>query len=249
MNAPLLSVQNLSKRFGGIVANDDISFDVHANEVVSVIGPNGAGKSTLFKTVCGVKPPRGRAVPDSGRVLWEGRDTTGLPAHRMCREGLALVFQETESLRNMTALENVAIGALVRVSSYHEALARSAATLEKVRLSHRADDLVSELTLAERRRLEIGRALATGPSLLMLDETMAGLTLTEVNAAIELVRDISRTGVTIMLIEHVLEAVMAVSARIIVLDRGRKIAEGTPQSVVENPAVIRAYLGGELSDA
>ncbi len=249
MNAPLLSVQNLSKRFGGIVANDDISFDVHANEVVSVIGPNGAGKSTLFKTVCGVKPPRGRAVPDSGRVLWEGRDTTGLPAHRMCREGLALVFQETESLRNMTALENVAIGALVRVNSYHEALARSAATLEKVGLSHRADDLVSELTLAERRRLEIGRALATGPSLLMLDETMAGLTLTEVNAAIELVRDISRTGVTIMLIEHVLEAVMAVSARIIVLDRGRKIAEGTPQSVVENPAVIRAYLGGELSDA
>jgi branched-chain amino acid transport system ATP-binding protein len=248
MTEPLLSVQGVSKRFGGVVANEDISFDVAEGELVSVIGPNGAGKSTLFKVICGIPPPRGRTGPDTGRILFRGRDVTGLPSHRMCRAGLALVFQETESLAGMTALENVAIGALAGVDSFHEALRLSAATLETVGLAHRSDDPIGDLTLAERRRLEIGRALATGPKLLLLDETMAGLTPVEVGKAVALVREIA-AHTTVMLIEHVLQAVMAVSDRIIVLDNGRVIADGAPTTVVEDPAVVRAYLGGELSDA
>jgi branched-chain amino acid transport system ATP-binding protein len=248
MSEPLLSVQAVSKRFGGVMANDAISFDVPGGELVSVIGPNGAGKSTLFKVICGIRPPRSRAGPDSGRIRFRGRDVTGWPAHRMCRAGLALVFQDTESLAGMTALENVAIGALVRVGSFHEALRLSAGTLETVGLAHRADEPIGELTLAERRRLEIGRALATDPKLLLLDETMAGLTPVEVTEAVGLVRGIA-AHTTVMLIEHVLQAVMAVSDRIIVLDAGRVIADGPPGAVVEDPAVVRAYLGGELSDA
>lgn len=248
MSPPLLSVRGLSKRFGGVLANDEVSFDVAEGELVSVIGPNGAGKSTLFRTICGIKPTRGRAGPDAGRVQLRGRDVTGLPAHRMCRAGLTLVFQETETLAGMTALENVAIGALARTGSFHEALQRSAATLDAVGLAHRAEDPVSELTLADRRRLEIGRALATRPEMLLLDETMAGLTPVEVTAAVELVRRIAATT-TVMLIEHVLQAVMAVSGRIIVLDAGRVIADGPPAAVVEDPVVIRAYLGGEPADA
>ena len=249
MSSPILSVHDLSRRFGGVIANDRVSFDVAPGELLSIIGPNGAGKSTLFKSISGVQQPGGRRTPDSGRVLLEGRDITGLPAHRLCRLGLALVFQETEPLGGMTALQNVAIGALVRVESYHEALDQGRLTLERVGLSHRAGDLVADLTLAERKRLEVARALATEPKLLLLDETMAGLTLTEVQQAVALVRSINGTGITVILIEHVLEAVMAVSARIIVLDRGRTIADGTPSVVVRDKAVIEAYLGSALADA
>lgn len=249
MTDELLKVEHLTKRFGGVLANDDISFSIAPGELVSVIGPNGAGKSTLFRIVCGVKPTRHAAGPDKGRVMFDGQDITGWPAHRVCRAGLALVFQETESLKEMTAVENVAIGALVRCDSFHEAQDKAAEILQRVELGHRASNLVSDLTLAERRRLEIGRALATQPKLLLLDETMAGLTPTEVNDAVGLVRRIAGEGVTVMLIEHVLQAVMAVSDRIIVLDAGAIIADGPPSEVVENPDVIRAYLGGEVDNA
>ncbi len=249
MSAPLLSVRRLTKRFGGVVANDDISFDIASGELVSIIGPNGAGKSTLFKTICGVTPPRSRRGPDSGEVWFRGVNTSHFAAHRMCEAGLALVFQETEPLKGMTALENAAIGAMVRTGSFHQALALGRKALDRVELGHRAEVMVDQLTLAERRRLEIGRALATGPVLLLLDEAMAGLTQTEVQNAVALVRSIADEGVTVILIEHVLQAVMAVSQRIIVLDRGVKIADGTPEAVVADPAVISAYLGSELSHA
>ena len=249
MSAPLLSVRHLTKRFGGVVANDDISFDIASGELVSIIGPNGAGKSTLFKTICGVTPPRSRRGPDSGEVWFRGVNTSHFAAHRMCEAGLALVFQETEPLKGMTALENAAIGAMVRTTSFHAALEHGRRALDRVGLGHRAAVMVDELTLAERRRLEIGRALATEPVLLLLDEAMAGLTATEVQAAVELVREIAAGGVTVILVEHVLKAVMAVSKRIIVLDRGAKIADGPPDVVVADPAVISAYLGSELSHA
>ena len=249
MSAPLLQVEEVSKRFGGIVANEDISLAVESGDIVSILGPNGAGKSTLFKMICGVRPEGSARQPDAGRILLRGEDITSFPAHRICEMGLALVFQETEPLRGLTAIDNVAIGALVRDRSYHDALERAESLLEQIDLSHRRDVPLTDLTLAERKRLEIGRALATRPELLMLDETMAGLTTTEVKESVELVREINREGVTVVLIEHVLEAVMSVSGRVIVLDQGRIISEGTPEAVVKDPLVIKAYLGGEAQDA
>ncbi len=249
MSEIILQVEGLSKYFGGIVANQDISFSVNEGEIISIIGPNGAGKSTLFKMICGVQPKGSTRKPDSGSVRFRGQDITVLPAYKICHLGLALVFQETEPLRAMTAIENIAVGFLVRHDSYHEALERGGLILERVGLSHRRDSTATDLTLAELKRLEIGRALATEPSLLMLDETMAGLTLSEVQEALSLVRRINGEGITIILIEHVLEAVMAVSQRIIVLDQGRKIADEIPAAVVKDPAVVKAYLGAEIDHA
>ncbi|UCG00093.1 MAG: ABC transporter ATP-binding protein [Spirochaetaceae bacterium] len=249
MSETILQVTGLTKHFGGIVANQDVTFSVGEGEIVSIIGPNGAGKSTLFKMICGVRPKGSTRKPDSGTVHFRDQDITALPAHRICRLGLALVFQETEPLRAMSAIENVAVGYLVRHDSYHEALQRAEGILERVGLSHRREATASDLTLAELKRLEIGRALATEPIMLMLDETMAGLTLSEVQEALQLVRRINNEGITIILIEHVLEAVMAVSQRVIVLDQGRKIADESPGAVVKDPAVVKAYLGGEINNA
>ncbi len=249
MSESLLQVREVSKHFGGIVANENISFDVHSGEIVSIIGPNGAGKSTLFKMICGVRPEGSRRQPDSGRIFLRGKDITALPAHRICKLGLALVFQETEPLKGLTAIDNVAIGALVRDHSYHDAVSRAELLLQQMGLAHRRDVPLTDLTLAERKRLEIGRALATRPEVLMLDETMAGLTPAEVKESVELVREINRKGITVVLIEHVLEAVMSVSGKVIVLDQGRLISEGSPDAVVNDPVVIKAYLGGEAYDA
>jgi branched-chain amino acid transport system ATP-binding protein len=249
MSVPILEVTGLTKHFGGIIANQDITFSVKDGEIVSIIGPNGAGKSTLFKMICGVRPEGSTRKPDAGSIYFRGQNITALPAHKVCHLGLALVFQETEPLRAMTAIENVAVGSLVRRDSYHEALRRAERILERVALSHRRDSTAADLTLAELKRLEIGRALATEPSLLMLDETMAGLTLSEVQEALQLVHQINDQGITIILIEHVLEAVMAVSERVIVLDQGRKIADEVPAAVVKDPAVVKAYLGGEIRNA
>jgi branched-chain amino acid transport system ATP-binding protein len=249
IDTKILEVRNLTKRFGGVTANDRVSLEIQQGELVALIGPNGAGKSTLFKTICGIPPKGGRPGPDEGRIFFKGQDITHLKAHAICRMGLALVFQETETLKTMTVLENVAMGALCHCSSFHKAKRLAEEHLDFMGLSAKNHVLAGDLTIAERKRLELARSLATKPSLLMLDEVMAGLTLKEVQDAVALIKQIHATGVTIVLIEHVLEAVMAISQRIIVLEQGRKIADDRPENIVKNPEVIRAYLGGELNHA
>lgn len=249
MNQKILEVEGLTKRFGGIVANDDVSLDISQGELVALIGPNGAGKSTLFKMICGIPPKGGSRVPDRGNIRFMRHDITRLKAHVICRMGLALVFQETETLKEMSVLDNVAIGALCHCSSFYKAEKEAEEALDFVGLSAKKKFLANDLTIADKKRLELARSLATKPRLLMLDEMMAGLTLKEVQDAVALVKQIHASGVTIVLIEHVLEAVMAVSQRIVVLDQGRKIADDVPERIVKHPEVIRAYLGGELKNS
>jgi branched-chain amino acid transport system ATP-binding protein len=221
MSGVILQVHDLTKRFGGIVANRRISFRVEEGELAALIGPNGAGKSTLFKMICGVPPEGSSRRPEEGRIVFRGRDITRLKAHAICRLGLALVFQETEILRHMTVLDNVTIGAMSRTASWYRAREEAESTLEQVGLAGRAAAPAADLTIADKKRLELARALATRPRLLMLDEAMAGLTPREVQEAVALVRRINGSGVTVILIEHVLEAVMAAARRIIVMDQGR----------------------------
>lgn len=249
MSAAVLKVTNLTKRFGGIVANANVNLTVQAGEIAALIGPNGAGKSTLFKMICGVSPEGSSRLPDTGSITFFERDITRLKAHSICRMGLALVFQETEVLKNMSVIENVAIGALCHQNSYYRAREQAETALAMVDLIDQKDHSAQDLTLADKKRLELARALATRPKLLMLDEVMAGLTLTEVQASVALLKKIGAAGTTIVLIEHVLEAVMALADRIIVMDQGTVIANAPPDVVVKDSNVIRAYLGGEVPDA
>ena len=249
MNTKILEVEGLTKRFGGIIANDDVSLSISQGELIALIGPNGAGKSTLFKMICGIPPKGSTRPPDAGRVRFMGHDVTRLKAHAICRKGLALVFQETETLQDMSVIDNVAIGALCHCSSFYKAKKEAEEAVDFVGLPAKKNFLAKDLTIADKKRLELARSLATKPRLLMLDEVMAGLTLKEVQDAVALVKQIHATDVTIVLIEHVLEAVMAVSQRIIVMDQGRKIADDVPEKIVKHPEVIRAYLGGELNNA
>lgn len=233
----LLVVENLTKRFGGIVANENVSLTVGQGEVVALIGPNGAGKSTFFATIAGFHKP------DGGRVVFDGRDVTGFNPEQLCHLGMSRTFQVVKPFSDMTALENVQVGAFLRTADRREARRQAEEMLEFMGLGPKIDALGKELTIADKKRLEMARALATQPSLLMFDETMAGLTQTEVQEAVALVKQIRERGVTIILVEHVMEVVMSLSDRVVVLDMGKKIAEGKPEAVVRNPDVIKAYLG------
>ena len=235
--APLLEARGITKRFGGLAANDDVSFSVAEGEIVSIIGPNGAGKSTLFACITGFHRP------DSGTVLYDGREITGLAADRICRMGISRTFQIVQVIGDMTVLENAMTGAFLRAARRRAAERRAEEVLALAGLSGRAGVLASALTIADKKRLELAMALATGPRLLMLDETMAGLTPSELREIIALVLEVRRRGVTLVVVEHVMEAVMRLSDRVVVLDSGRKIVEGTPREVVANPRVIQAYLG------
>jgi branched-chain amino acid transport system ATP-binding protein len=236
-NAPLLDVRGVTKRFAGLVANDDVSFTVNEGEILSVIGPNGAGKSTLFGCITGFHRP------SAGRVLFGGRDITGWKADRVCRLGIARTFQIVQVIADMTVLENVMTGAFLHAPAARDARRAAEQVLETAGLADRRDFVGSALTIADKKRLEVAMALATQPKLLMLDESMAGLTPVELQEIIALLRKVRERGVTLVVVEHVMEAVMQLSDRVVVLESGRKIVEGAPREVIENPRVIQAYLG------
>jgi len=235
--ADALVIRNLSKKFGGLRAVQDVSFTVKENETVALIGPNGAGKTTSFHLITGFHRP------DQGSVLAFGREIVGLKPHDICALGLARTFQVAKPFGAMTVLDNVMTGAFLR--DRHVAVARDMAreAIEFTGLSARAQTAAKDLTTIDQRRLEMARALATQPRLLLLDEVMAGLNPSEIDQAVALIGKLSHRGLTIVIVEHVMRAIMAVARHIVVLDHGQKIAEGTPKEIVENPEVIRAYLG------
>jgi branched-chain amino acid transport system ATP-binding protein len=235
----LLVARGLSKRFGGLHAVAGLDLAVAPGEMLGLIGPNGAGKTTVFNLLSGF------LTADAGDVRFNGRSIVGLAPHAICRLGLVRTFQIVRPFPRMTVLENVRVGALARHPRALEALAQARDVVARVGLAARERVAASALTLAERKRLELARALATGPSLLLLDEVMAGLNPTEIETIIQLIRGIHESGVSILLIEHNMRAVMALSHRIVVLSFGERIAEGTPAEIASHPKVVEAYLGEE----
>ena len=235
----LLELEHVTKRFGGLPAVEDLSFSVRQGEVLGMIGPNGAGKSTAISLIGGA------LAPTAGTVRFQGRDITGLAPHRRAQLGIARTFQITQPFAQLDIRENVIVGALFAGHERSRAAAaqRADAVLERVGLARKARLKGEELTVADRKRLEMARALAIHPQLLLLDEVMAGLTPREVGEAVELIREINQSGVTVLVVEHVMRAITGVSDRILVLHHGRKIAEDAPDVVLSDPRVIEAYLG------
>jgi branched-chain amino acid transport system ATP-binding protein len=237
---PLLAAAGLSKRFRGLVAVDQVSFEVAAREIFAVIGPNGAGKSTLFAMIAGA------LAPDEGTVMFAGARIDGLSPDAVCRRGVARTFQIVRPFPALSVEDNVMIGALLRRPDVASARAHARAVLQRLDLDDKRTHLASALTLPDRKRLEVARALATDPKLLMLDEVMAGLRPNETDRMVAILKQLNRdTGLTILLIEHVMRAVMALASRVLVLHHGAAIAQGVPEAVVRDPAVIASYLGAE----
>lgn len=235
----LLEVECLRKSFGGLIAVADADFHVDEGEIVGLIGPNGAGKTTIFNLVSGT------IKPTSGRIRFKGEDVTNMKPHAICRRSIARTFQSVNLFPQMTVLENTLIGALfgASIGGMNEAGKKGLELLSFVGLSGKENLPAGELSVPDQKRLEIARALATEPELLLLDEVMAGLNASEVVAALSLIKEIKNRGITILMIEHIMHAIMGVSDRIIVLHYGRMLAEGTPEEISKNKEVVEVYLG------
>ncbi len=235
----ILEIHHVSKFFGGLAANSDVSFSVEEGTIMGLIGPNGAGKTTLFNCITGYYPP------SKGEVVFDGRKMNGLDPDAVCRLGMVRTWQKVRPLTNLSVLDNVMVGALCRTHSLKTARRVAMDQLHVVRLAEKAGMLAGALPIGERKRLEVARALATKPKLLLLDEVMGGLNPAESEEIIRLILDIRIEGLTQMVIEHDMKAIMRLSDRIVVLNSGEKLAEGNPHEIVGNPQVIEAYLGPE----
>jgi branched-chain amino acid transport system ATP-binding protein len=236
-DAPLLEVRGLSKRFGSLRALDALDLDVPSGRLTALIGPNGAGKTTAFACISGA------LKPTSGSVRFAGNEIAGSPYHRVARLGVARTYQIVQTFADMSVLDAVTVGALLRRPRVREARAYAAATIEALGLGAKGTALGRSLTIADKKRLELARALATDPKLLLLDEVLAGLTPTEAGAAVELLRGIVARGVTILMVEHVMEVVMPLADHVVVVAAGRKIFSGDARAAANDPGVIEAYLG------
>ncbi len=237
----LLTVKGLTKYFGGLRAVHDLSFDVQPGEILGLIGPNGAGKTTAFNLIAGF------IHPTKGQILLDGESIAGMKPYAVTRKGIARTFQIVKPFKKLTVLENVTLAAFLRFSSRGEAESQARQVLERMGLGSKISALAVDLTLSEQKRLEIARALATQPKLLLLDEPMGGLNATEIEQASGSVREICKGGVTIVWVEHVLKAIMNSSNRVLVINQGEKIADASPGEIVQNPNVIAAYLGSKKS--
>jgi branched-chain amino acid transport system ATP-binding protein len=233
----LLKVENVSKRFGGLLAVNEASFSAAAGRITALIGPNGAGKTTLFSIIAGF------LSPDNGRVLYDGADITGEPPHRLARRGIARTFQIVQPFAGLTVRENIAIGAHLSRRGRGEALAAAGEVARSVGLGAQLEAPASTLTVAGRKRLELARALAIAPRLLLLDEVLAGLNPSEIRDMIPVIRGIADSGMTVLMTEHVMQAVMSLAEHVFVLAEGRVVAQGAPQQVATDQHVIEAYLG------
>jgi branched-chain amino acid transport system ATP-binding protein len=234
-------IKELVKTFGGLTALYEINLSIDQGEIVGLIGPNGSGKTTLFNCI------NNFCTPDRGQILFKGQRIDGLPTHQICKMGIARTFQIVKPLKRLTVLDNVMAGAFLHTNDEKQAREKSLAVLEFCELSHRKEVLGKDLPIADKKRMEVARALASDPELLLLDETAAGLNLKEIERMLEIVMKIRQSGITCLVVEHVLKFLMGVSDRVMCINFGQEIVTGRPQEVMSHPEVIAAYLGAEYA--